>query len=362
MRSNQLVRLLAYVSGSVNRELLAQNEYLAAENRILRAHVPKRLRLTDSERITLAEIGKRIGRKALASAACVATPETILGWYRKLVAKKFDGSRYRQYPGRPRIPGKAEELILRFARENPSWGYSRISGALMNLGHEISRQTIANVLKRNGLPAAPERSRNSTWKDFISTHMSLMSGMDFFSVEVLSWRGLVTCYVLFLVQLESRRVTSAGITRHPTEEWMAQTARNITDPGDPEVTGRHYLLHDRDSKFCESFRDIVKASGNTPLKLPVRSPNLNAFAERWVRSVKYECLHKLILFGEGTLRRALAEYTAHYHQERNHQGKENLLLFPTCRDVSLPPASGSGSIIRCRKRLGGLLKYYSRAA
>jgi hypothetical protein len=186
MRGNQWARLLAYVAGVINQDLLLQNDYLAAENRILRAHLPQRLRLSDPERATLAEIGKRLGRKALSGIACVAKPETILAWYRKLIARKFDGSKYRDYPGRPRISREIEALILRFARENSGWGYDRMAGALFNLGHEVSDQTVGNVLRRHGVAPAPRRTQTYLWRDFIAAHMSVLSGIDFFTVEVLT--------------------------------------------------------------------------------------------------------------------------------------------------------------------------------
>jgi putative transposase len=191
----QWARLLAFVSGLVNQELLLRNEYLIAENRILRAHLPRRVRLSDAERSTLAEIAKRLGRKALKDIARIARPDTILGWYRRLVAQKFDGSRYRAYPGRPRIAAEIEALVVRFARENRGWGYDRIVGALANLGHSVSDRTVGNILRRHDLEPAPERSRGTTWHEFIRRHMDVLAGMDFFTVEVLSWRGLATYYV-----------------------------------------------------------------------------------------------------------------------------------------------------------------------
>src|SRR3982751_2568803 len=149
MQNNSWARLLAYVTGLVNQRLLLQCEYLIAENRILRSHVPGRLRLSDGERFTLAEIGKRLGRKYLAEVACVAKPETIFAWYRRLVDRKFDGSKHRSYPGRPRVGPEVEALILRIAQENTGWGYDRIAGALANLGHPVSNQTVGNILKRH---------------------------------------------------------------------------------------------------------------------------------------------------------------------------------------------------------------------
>ena len=247
---------------------------------------------------------------------------------------------------------------MRFARENSGWGYDPIVGALANLGHSVSDQTVGSVLRRYGIPPAPKRSQNTTWKDFIASHMAVLAGTDFFTVEVLTWRGLATYYVLFFIHLESRRVSLAGLTRHPTAEWMIQTARNATDEGSGFLCGMRYLLHDRDTKFCTGFLEILRSSGIRPLALPPRSPNLNAFSERWVCSLRQECLSKLILFGETSLRRALNEYIEHHHFERNHQGKGNLLLFPS-PDVPLSPKSRT---VRCRHRLGGLLKFYSRVA
>ena len=275
MKDNKWLRLLTYVTGLVNQELLLQNEYLAAENRILRAHLPARLRLSDPERSKLAEIGKRLGRKALAHVACVAKPDTMLAWYRRLIASKFDGSKYRSHTGRPRIGPAMEALIVQMARENSGWGYDRIVGALANLGNRVSDQTVGNVLRRHGIEPAPKRSQNTTWREFIQSHMAVLAGIDFFTVEVLTWRGLVTYYVLFFIHLESRRVSLAGITRHPDEAWMLQMARNATDETWGHLEHRRYALHDRDTKFCASFRATLASGGIRPIQLPARSPNLN---------------------------------------------------------------------------------------
>jgi hypothetical protein len=349
-------RILAYVTGTVDQELLARNEYLAAENRIMKAQLKGRPKLSDAERGTLGEIGHRLGRKVLADVATVARPETILGWYRKLVARKFDGSKARRGPGRPRIKREVEELILRMASENRSWGYDRIAGALANLGHEVCDQAVGNVLRRHGLLPAPERKRTTTWSTFIRTHMDLLAGTDFFTAEVLTLRRLVTYYVLFFIHLESRRVAIAGITVHPNEAWMKQMARNATMEDCGALRDCRYLLHDRDTKFTQSFRAILASGQVEPLALPAQSPNLNAYAERWVRSVKEECLSRVILFGERSLRRTLSEYVDHFHAERNHQGKGNVLLFPR------PTDHQREGPVRCRERLGGLLRYYHRDA
>ena len=373
------VRILAYITGTVDQELLLRNEYLAAENRILKAQLKTPLRLTDAERMTLAEIAHRLGRKALEDVANVVKPDTLLGWYRRLIARKFDGSKSRRYPGRPRIDDEIEQWVVRMAQDNSDWGYDRIVGAMSNLGYRLSHQTVGNILQRHGIPPAPERKRTTTWADFIRVHMAVLAGTDFFSVEVLTWgrgaregkerrgeprllpirlRGLVTYYVLFFIRLESRRVEVAGITQHPNEAWMKQIARNVTMDEWGFLDNCSYLIHDRDTKYCQSFRDIVESGDVRTLPLPARSPNLNAFAERWVKSVKDECLSKLILFGEASLRRTLREYVVHYHVERNHQGKDNVLLFPVATKAM---NHGDGSV-GCKERLGGLLKYYHREA
>jgi transposase InsO family protein len=286
----------------------------------------------------------------------VALPDTILTWYRKLVACKFDGSKARQGPGRPRIKREVEQLIVRMAGENRDWGYDKIVGALANLGYEVSDQTVGNVLQRNALPPAPARKRTTTWSAFIRTHLALLAGTDFFTVEVLTLRGLVTYNVLFFIHLESRRVDIVGITVHPNEPWMKQMARNATMEGCGTLRDCRYLLHDRDTKFTCSFRAIIMSGQVKPLMLPAHSPNLNAYAERWVRSVKEECLSKIIHFGERSLRRALSEYVEHYHAERNHQGKSNVLLFPRVTERC------RGGPVQCRERLGGLLRYYHQEA
>jgi putative transposase len=344
------------VTATVDQELLVRNEYLATENRILKAQLNGRLKLSDAERDVLGEIGHRLGRKALADVATVARPDTILGWYRKLVARKFDGSKARRYPGRPRIRREVDELIIRMASENLRWGFARIAGALANLGYAVSDQTVGNVLRRHGLPPAPQRQRTTTWAAFIRIHLELLAGTDFFTADVLTLRGLVTYYVLLFIHLESRRVDIAGITVHPNEAWMKQIARTATMEDCCVLRDCRYLLHDRDTKFTRSFRAILASGRVEPLALPARSPNLNAHAERWVRSVKEECLSKVILFSERSLRRALSNYVEHFHAERNHQGKGNVLLFPRAIDRQREGP------VRCRERLGGLLRYYHREA
>ena len=194
------------------------------------------------------------------------------------------------------------------------------------------------------------------WKEFIRTHLDVVAGTDFFTVEVVTLKGLITYYVLFFIHLGSRKVWAAGMTPHPDEEWMQQMARNATLEQWGFLGNCRYLLHDRDSKFCSSFDEIIRMGNVKQIRLPARSPNLNAYAERWVKSVKEECLSKSTVFGEASLKRALEQYVIHYHAVRNHQAKGNVLLLPS-KDK---PEGNKQGMVQCQERLRGLLKYYSR--
>ena len=289
--------LLAYITGTVDQALLLRNEYLVTENRMLRNQIKGRIRLSDSERKTLAEIGQKLGKHALAEVATIVKPDTILGWHRRLVAQKCDGSTQRKAPGRPKVAPELEALIVRMAQENRSWGYDRIVGALANLGLTVSAQTVGNVLKRHGIAPAPERKTTTTWKEFIRTHMDVLVATDFFTAEVWTLGGLVTYYVLFFIHLGSRKVQVAGATPHPNEAWMVQVARNVTMEAWGLLSPGQYLIHDRDTKFCAAFQQLIDEAGVERVVLPPRSPNLNAYAERWIRSVKDEALSRMILLG-----------------------------------------------------------------
>ena len=304
-------RMLAYITGTIDQELLFRNEFLTAENRVLRTQIKGRLLLSDAEKATLAEIAHRLGRRALEEVAAAAKPDTLLAWYRRLIADKFDGSKFRKAKGRPRIDAEIEHLVVQMAKENRTWGYDRIAGAMTNLGHRLAAQTVGNILLRNDIPPAPKRKQTTSWKEFIRAHTAVLVGTDFFTVEVLTLKRLVTYYVLFFIHLESRRIWVAGSTCHPHQEGMEQMARNVTQEDCGFLVNRKYLLHDRDSKYCPGFREVIEAGQVNVLALPARSPNLNSYAERWVRSVKEECLEKLILLGERSLKRALRQYEAH---------------------------------------------------
>lgn len=229
----------------------------------------------------------------------------------------------------------------------------RISPLRFRVG--ISDQTVGNILQRHGFGPAPERKRHTTWAAFIRRHKDVLWATNFFTTEVWTPTGLTTFYVLFFLQLQTRRVILGGLTPFPKDAWLKQVARNLTAADAPMAHAR-FLIHDRDTKFSEAFAAVFRAAGVEPLKLPPQSPNLNAFAERWVRTVKEECFDQLILFGERSLRHALQEYLTHHQHERNHQGLANVIPFPDAR------TGGQDGTIRIAERLGGLLNFYHRAA
>jgi putative transposase len=348
--------LLISVAGWMNQQQQLALDYLREENRILKEQLGgKRLRLNDDQRRRLASKAKRLSRGLLAQVATIVTPETLLAWHRKLIAQKYDGTE-RRSPGRPRIAGEIEALVVRMAEENRDWGYRRIEGALSNLGHELARSTIAQILERHGLEPAPERKRKTTWKEFLSQHWELIVATDFFTVEVWTRRGLQRFFVLFFIDLSTRKVEIAGIAHLANGLWMSQIARNLTDAEDGILTGKRYLIHDRDPRFTAEFLTMIADAGVESVKLPPRSPNLNAYAERFVRGIKESCLDRMIFIGEQSLRTAIQNFAAHYHSERNHQGLANQLISPEgCL------LTNTGEVQR-RQHLGGMLNYYYRAA
>jgi putative transposase len=316
----------------------------------------KRVLLTDNQRLILAVKGKALGRKALMELTTIVTPDTILRWHRQLVAKKWDHSDQRKSVGRPRIRQIIVDLILRFAKENPTWGYDRIQGALANVGYHISDQTVGNILKQHGIEPAPNRKRQTTWATFLKAHWDVLAAIDFTTVEVWTKGGLITFYLLFVMELKTRRVHLAACTASLGDDFMKQIAKNLTDPFDGFLKDKKLVLMDRDANFSCAFRTILEDSGVEPVRLPVRSPDLNSHIERFHLSIKSECLSRMIFFGENMLRNTVRQYLAYYHGERNHQSLNNEIIEPT------EEIGANTGEVECRERLGAILKYYHRVA
>lgn len=329
------------------REALA---YLIEENRLLRKQLgARRLRLTDHDRRRLAVRAYRLGRRRLREIATVVTPDTLLRWHRQLVARKWTYPQTR--PSRRGVLAEIRRLVVRMAEENPTWGYTRLQGALKNVGHRVGRSTIARILKTAGVPPVPERP--TSWQTFLRAHWGAIAGADFFATQVWTWRGLVTYYTVFVIDLASRRVQFVGSTPDPNDLFMHQVTRTLTAADDG--VGRRLLICDRDAKWSAPLRERLREAGIQVVQTPYHAPNANAYAERFVRSIREECLNRVIPLGEHHLRRLIGEFIEHYHAERNHQGLGNDLI------EAAPPVDGV-TRIRRRPRLGGLLSYYERAA
>jgi len=349
--------VVAMPAGWLNRHQQLVVEYLQAENQARKEQLGgRRLRRTDVQRRRLATKAKAVGRAGLAQLGTVVTADTLLRWYRTRVAEKYDGSKARK-PGRPCVNASIGTLIAAMARSNPTWGYTRTCGALLNLGHEVARNTVKRILTDNGLDPAPQRSRGTSWKTFLASHMGAIAGADFFTVETLSAFWLIRHYVFFVIDIGTRRVHIAGITSQPCRAWMQQIARNVTDAASGFLSGTRYLILERDPLYTHVFRRLLAEAGINVLRLPPRSLNLNAFAERFVRSIRSEGLDRVIPLSEKHLRHLVSEYVAHYHLERNRQGLGNRLLQPLATNTNSCKVP-----VRTRSRRSGLVNYYYQEA
>ena len=354
MKQNLWLALVTCLAYCLDQELWKAIEYLKEQVRVLKEQQEKdkRILLDNHQRTRLAAKAKQPTRELLEQTTVLFTPETVLGWYRKLIAQKYDGSKNCKNPGRPKISQEIIDLVIRFKEENPRWGYTRIRDYLVYLGHKIGETTVKSILLEHGYDPEPDLTRKTTWKQFLKSHWSVLAACDLFSIELLVKGKLVRHMVLFAIDLATRKVDILGVHAQPSGPWMEQIARNVSSEGS-FLAGKKYLIHDRDSLYTDSFDSILKAAGVQAVKLPPRSPNLNAHAERFVRSVKEECLDHLILSSEEQLRYVLAEYLKYYHHERIHQGI-NRIIDPQHEE-------NRGEII-CIERLGGVLKSYHRKA
>ena len=345
------------LAGWMNRRQQEVIEYLREENRVLREKLGhERIILNDNQRRRLATAAVKLGRDLLRQFGTLFSPDTLLRWYRRLVAMKYDGADRRGKRGPvPKKANSIRKLVLRMVGENPSWGYGRIHGELKALGYQVSWQTVRRVMLDAGLLPDPDRPYKTTWKTFLQSHWESIAACDFFTVEAWTLRGLQRFLVFFVIDLATRKVEIAGIHADPCEAQMLQWARNLTDAQDGFLKGKRILIHDRDPLFTKKFQQTVKAGGVRCLKMPKQSPNLNAYAESFVKNITRECLSKMILFGERHVRFVISQYVEHYLTERPHRGVGNVR-------ITDPEPDAGGGPVACRERLGGLLKSYYREA
>ena len=359
------VPIIATITRLLCRELTLQNKYLHQENKILKSKIKKRIVFTDDERRTLVDAALVMGRDLMEQVVTIVKPKTILAWQRKLEKQKWDYSdRRKNNPGRPRIALDIEQLICRLAREN-EWGYARIQGELKKLDIEISKSSVANVLRRNGLPPSPERN-GLTWREFLAKHAEVFLCADMFRKEVWTFRGLTTAFVFFVIHLQSRKVILARATFSPTNQWLKQQIRHVIWECEEQGIEPGFFLRDNDMLYPEDMDTILKASGVDTVKTPFQAPDANAHAERFVLSCKQECLNHLLIFGLNRLQHVVDCYTSYFNEHRPHQGIDNNIPAkynkPDKRQGGSIPANLSVTSIARKDFLGGLLKSYRRAA
>jgi len=346
------------IAGWMNRQQQDVIAYLTEENRILREKLgPKRIILNNAQKRRLARAAVKVGRALLREVGTIFSPDTLLRWHRWLVARKYDGSANRRKPGpEPSKQKMVRDLVIRMAGENPGWGYGRIQGELKKLEYDVSWQTVRRIMKEHGLLNDPDGPKGPCWRTFLKSHWDSIAACDFFTTEAWTMGGLTRFMVFFVIDLATRKVEIAGIHHNPDERKMLQWARNLTDAEDGFLKGKRILIHDRDPLFTDKFRQTLRAGGVRALKLPKRSPDLNAYAESWVRAIKAEVLNKMILFGERHVRYVIENYVEHYLTERPHQGLGNVRII---EPEEPPPKEG---VVVGQERLGGLLRTYTREA
>jgi putative transposase len=340
--------LLCFRSAEANEiEILVLRHELA----VLRRQHP-RPRLQPKDRALLAVLSRLFPR--VRWSVFLVQPETLLRWHRRMVARRWT------YPttsnGRPPISDEVQQLVVRLARENPRWGYQRIHGELLHLGVRVSASSIRRVLRAHGLDPAPRRAPTS-WRSFLRQQATGIVACDFFTVDTVLLRRV---YVLFVIELTSRRVHLAGVTAHPTGWWVAQQARNLVAVLDEQATAFKFLIRDRDAKFTRAFDDVWRSTGVEIIRIPVQAPNANAVAERWVGTVRRECLDQLLIVGRQQLVRVLRRYVEHYNQRRPHRS----LAYATPVPSERAEARSAPNFGRLRRHnvLGGLIHEYEYAA
>lgn len=364
--TNVFQSLLLVIAGTTQKELARQVKYLKVENEILRGKLPKRITITPKEKHRLVRFAQKLGGKVLRQLTTIVAPDTLLKWIR---AEKKDGKKTPAKRGRRRTPEQIRRLVLKLAKEN-QWGYTRILGELKKLGiRSISKNTVKRILKDAGYDPGPKRGEG-TWDEFLKQHAASLWQCDFFSKRIMTLKGIREVFVIAFLNVKTRQVILSPATQHPDEEWVVAQGELFVKEAREKGLPVRYVQHDRDTKFTRAFDAKLKSLRAKIKKGAYRSPNTNAFVERFIQSIEQECLDRFVIFGEKHMDHVCREYLAHYHEERPHQSLEN-------QPVTAPkrrgrPKSKRGNVeyeivplaeVRCKRRLGGLLKSYScRAA
>jgi len=336
--------LLARRSATKNAELLVLRHEVA----VLRRQVA-RPRIDWADRAVLAGLSRLLARSVWRG--LFVQPATLLRWHRDLVRRRWT---YPHRPGRPTVTAELRKLVLRMARENMTWGYRRIHGELCRLGYKIGASTVWSILQRAGVDPAPKRTA-LTWRQFLRAQAKGVLAVDFFTVDTVFLKRL---YVLFVIEVATRRVHVLGVTAHPMGEWVAQQARNLLMGLDDRVSRFRFLVRDRDTKFTAAFDAVFVAEGIEVLRTPVRAPQANAYAERWVGTVRREVLDRMLILGCRQLQAVLAEYVDHYNSHRPHRA---LGQTPPLGPAEPPVVLTTRRVLR-RDRLGGLIHEYAQVA
>ena len=358
MKQQLWLTLVGCIAYCIDKELYKAIDYLREQVRVLVEHQEKqnkRIILTNSQRMRVAAKAKRLSRKMLEQCTELFTADTVMRWYHKLIAEKYDGTGNRGKVGRPQISPEVVALVIKFKEENPRWGFQKITDQIEYLGYKISKTSVKNILIENGYDPEPDLTVRSTWHEFLKSHWDVLAACDFFTIELLVGTKLVRCTVFFVIEFSVRKVFFAPIKLQPDGKYMKQVARILTDCEDGFLKGKRYLIHDRDPLYrTDGFHDILRTSGIEPIKLPAKSPDLNSIAERFVKSVKYECLNYLILSSVKQLEYTLDHFQQFYHHERIHQSLGRI--------IEPKHEIDDTSEVVCIERLGGLLKSYHRLA
>jgi putative transposase len=354
--------LFALFASATDSQLARMVEYLKAENRILREKLPKRLAVTPRERNRLVKLGAKVG-SAIKDLITIVTPRAFRRWLAADRGEESSRKKSTRKPGRPRTAEDVRKLVLKLARKNGR-GYARVLGELKKLGiRSVSKTTVANILREVSLDPGPKRGKG-TWDEFVKRHASTLWACDFLSVRSVTLAGFIDLFVLFFIHVGTRRVIVSGVTANPGSAWATQQARNTTMQVEEWGLPARFLLLDYDSKFSGEFDAVFAADGTEVKRVGPVAPNLNAYAERWAQSLRTECLDHFLILGEGHLRHVITEYVKHHNTERPHQARGNLPLPDAAVEDAgeprvLPLSLGQ---VKCRERLGGLLRHYYRAA